>query len=61
MNKDAWTRSLVEEVIMVLWTIASIASFGFGFYLVGWICAAKALFDAQATIWFSIKEAKEEK
>lgn len=57
LGKKAWTRSLSEEVISVLWIIAAILSFGFNFDTMGWVCTIKALMDTLTALWFALREA----
>jgi hypothetical protein len=54
--EDAWSRSLVEEVISVLWAIAAILCFGFGFNVAGWCFAIKAILDTGTSIFFAVAE-----
>ncbi|MDD5688498.1 MAG: hypothetical protein PHE88_11785 [Elusimicrobia bacterium] len=61
LGKKAWTRSMSEEVISVLWIIAAILSFGFHFNTMGWVCAIKALMDTLTAIWFALREAIDNK
>lgn len=61
LGKQAWTRSIVEEVISVLWLIASIISFGFNFDAMGWVLAIKATSDMCASIWFGWRESVADK
>lgn len=57
LDQKDWTRSTVEEVISALWVIAAVVSFGFNFYVVGWIFAVKATSDMFTSILFSWREA----
>lgn len=57
LGKKAWTRSLSEEVLSVLWIIAAILSFGFHFDTMGWVCTVKALMDTLTALWFALREA----
>ena len=61
LGKKAWTRSMSEEVISVLWIIAAILSFGFHFDMMGWACTIKALIDTLAALWFAFREAIDDK
>lgn len=61
LGKKAWTRSLSEEVISVLWIIAAILSFGFHFDTMGWACTIKALMDTLTALWFALREAIDDK
>lgn len=45
-----------EEMIAVLWIIAAILSFGFGFNVWGYLFAIKGLCDTVISIYFAIKE-----
>lgn len=46
-----------EEIISVLWAIAALTAFGFGYEIWGWIFAVKAASDAAWAIYSGIDEA----
>ena len=52
------SRSIQEEIIGVLWTIAALLAFGNGYSIWGWIFAIKAGLDCLTSILFAIQEAK---
>lgn len=58
-RNKAWTRSLSEEIISVLWIIAAILSFGFHFDAMGWICSIKAAVDTLCALWCAFREARD--
>jgi hypothetical protein len=57
----AWSRSMVEEVIAVLWAMAAILCFGFDFNIAGWGFAIKAAFDTAISIRAAFVEIVREK
>ena len=50
------SHSIQEEILCVLWVIASVLSFGLGFKTWGWVFAVKGVFDCMASIGFAIEE-----
>ena len=58
LGQMAWSRSITEELLFLLYSIATILSFGFGFDIVGWIFIIKTGTTLYAAIFFAIKEAK---
>jgi len=57
--REIMSNSKQEEVIAVLWIIAAVMAFGFGFTVFGWIFAIKGFSDTAISVFFAIKEAKE--
>jgi hypothetical protein len=53
---DGWTRATVEEAIGVLWAIAAVMCFGFGFTGAGWVFAIKSMIDLCIAILVSVQE-----
>ena len=52
------SKSIREELLAVLWAIAAILCFGFGFTTWGWIFGVKAGLDFVVAIYFSIVEVR---
>lgn len=61
LEKKAWSRSMSEEVIAVLWIIAAILSFGFHFDTMGWVFTIKALIGTLIALLFAVREARNDK
>lgn len=57
-GKEEMKISRQEEIIGVLWIIASILAFGFHFNFFGWIFCIKGLIDMGYSISFALKEIK---
>ena len=57
---EAWTKSMIEEVIGCLWLIAAVAAFGFRFELLGCLLAVKSSLDISCAIWLRTKEVQHE-
>jgi hypothetical protein len=61
MNNKIWTRSIVEELIAVLWLIAGLLAWQSNIKWFAWILFVKAALDTLCAIHFAICEAQAER